>query len=79
MKEVKEEMKEEMILLENVSKKKKNPPDELAQHVSKNNSPRTNFSFQSSESHTVFSIIYMIQIRIFGPRDSAQCSKKTSA
>ena len=56
---------------------KKNPPDELAQHVSKNNSPRTNFSFQSSESHTVFSIIYTIQIRIFGPaRFGAVLQKK---
>ena len=61
------------------SKKKKfenppNPPDELAQNVSKNPF-RTNYSsiFSSKvQNLTVFSIIYMIRIRFFGPRELIQ-------
>ena len=50
------------------------PPDELAQNVSKKNSFRTNYSSFSSkvQNLTVFSIIYMIRIRFFGPRELIQ-------
>ena len=46
-----------------------NPPDELAQNVSKKNPFRTISPHFSSKVHnlTVFSIIYMIWIRRFGP------------
>ena len=55
MKDKRREMKEDMILLKNVSNQK-NPPDELAQHVSKK-SPSDelflHFSSESSESYRV--------------------------
>ena len=46
------------------------PPDELAQHVSKKSLSDELFLHFSSkvENLTVFSIIYMIRIRFFGPR-----------
>ena len=45
-----------------------NPPDELAQHVSKKNPFRTNYSSIFSakvQNLAVFSFIYMIRIRFF--------------
>ena len=77
---MKEKMKKEMkrgektFVLKNVSRAS-NPPDELAQHVSKKNPRRTNYSsFFSSkvQNLTVFSIIYMIRIRFFGPVELIQ-------
>ena len=47
-----------------------NPPDELAQNVSKKNPRRTNYSFifhAKVQNLTVSSIIYMTRIRFFGP------------
>ena len=54
-----------------------NPPDELAQNVSKKKKKpsRTNYSsiFSSKvQNLTVFSIIYMIRIRFFGPGELNQ-------
>ena len=52
-----------------------NPPDELAQHVSKKNPRRTNYSSIFSakvQNLTVFSFIYMIRIRFFGPGELNQ-------
>ena len=52
-----------------------NPPEELAQNASKKNPFRTNYSsiFPSKvQNLTVFSIIYMIRIRFFGPRELNQ-------
>ena len=51
-----------------------NPPDELAQNVSKNPF-RTNYSSNFSskvQNLTVFLIIYMIRIRFFGPGELIQ-------
>ena len=59
--------------LQNVSEPS-NPPDELAQHVSKQNHRRTNLSSifcKSSESGRI-SIIYVIPIRFYGPRELNQ-------
>ena len=52
-----------------------NPPDELAQNVSLKNPCRTNYSsiFSSKvQNLTVFSIIYMIRTRFFGPGELIQ-------
>ena len=52
-----------------------NPPDELAQNVSKKNPRRTNYSSIFSakvQNLTVFSFIYMIRIRFFGPGELIQ-------
>ena len=52
-----------------------NPPDELAQNVSKKNPFRTNYSsFFSAkvQNLAVFSFIYMIRIRFFGPQELIQ-------
>ena len=52
-----------------------NPPDELAQNVSKKNPFRTNYSSIFSakvQNLAVFSILYMIRIRFFGPRELIQ-------
>ena len=52
-----------------------NPPDYLAQNVSKKNPRRTNYSSIFSakvQNLTVFSIIYMIRIRFFGPGELIQ-------
>ena len=53
-----------------------NPPDELAQNVSKKKNPfRMNYSSIFSakvQNLTVFSIIYMIRIRFFGPGELIQ-------
>ena len=60
--------------MKNVSRPS-NPPDELAQNVSKKNPRRTNYSSIFSEkvqNLTVFSIIYMIRIRFFGPGELIQ-------
>ena len=68
-------MKEKMIFSKNVSRPS-NPPDELVQNVSKKkNRCRTNYSSTSSskvQNLTVFSFIYMIRIRFFGPRELIQ-------
>ena len=69
--------REENILfffLKNVSEPS-NPSDELAQKCFENNHFRTNYSsiFSSKvQNLTVFSIIYMIRIRFFGPRELVQ-------
>ena len=52
-----------------------NPPDELAQNVSKKNPFRTNYSSIFSakvQNLAVFSFIYMIRIRFFGPGELNQ-------
>ena len=52
-----------------------NPPDELTQNVSKKNPRRTNYSSIFSakvQNLTVFSFIYMIRIRFFGPGELIQ-------
>ena len=52
-----------------------NPPDELAENVSKKNLRRTNYSFIFSakvQNLAVFSFIYMIRIRCFGPGELNQ-------
>ena len=52
-----------------------NPPDELAQNVSKKNPRRTNYSSIFSakvQNLAVFSFIYMIRIRFFGPQELIQ-------
>ena len=52
-----------------------NPPDELAQHVSKKKKPSDELFLHFSskvQNLTVFSIIYMIRIRFFGPRELIQ-------
>ena len=74
---MKEKMKRErggFFLKKNVSEPS-NPPDELAQHVSKKNPRRTNYSsifLSKVQNLTVFSIIYMIRIRFFGPGELIQ-------
>ena len=70
-------MKEKMIIiifLKNVARPS-NPPDELAQNVSKKIPRRTIHSsiFSSKvQNLTVFSFIYMIRIRFFGPGELIQ-------
>ena len=64
-------MKEKMILLKNVSNQE-NPPDELAQKVSKTNRTKFSFFLSKVQNLTLFSIIYMIRIRFFGPRELIQ-------
>ena len=52
-----------------------NPPDELAQNVSKKNPFQTNYSSIFSakvQNLAVFSFIYMIRIRFFGPQELIQ-------
>ena len=52
-----------------------NPPDDLVQNVSEKNPSRTNYSSIFSakvQNLTVFSLIYMIRIRFFGPRELIQ-------
>ena len=51
-----------------------NPPDDLAQNVSKKSlSDELFFHFSSKvQNFTVFSIIYMIRIRFFGPGELIQ-------
>ena len=72
MRKKRKEMKEEMILSKNVSNQRKTP-DELAQNVSKKNPFPTKISFSSRvQNLTVFSIIYMIRIRFFGPGELIQ-------
>ena len=71
-------MKEKMIFL-NFSEPP-NPPDKLAQHVSKKNfSDELFLIFPSTvQNLTVFSIIYMIRVRFFGPRGLNQKGFRTA-
>ena len=58
-----------------------NPPDELAQNVSKKNPFRTNCSSMFSskvQNLTVFPIIYMLRIRFFGPGELIQKASGTA-
>ena len=76
---MKEKMKRDrgekcFFFLKNVSEPS-NPPDELAQNVSKKNPRRTNYSSIFSakvQNLAVFSFIYMIRIRFFGPQELIQ-------
>ena len=73
MKRDKDERKS-FFFLKNVSRPS-NPPDELAQNVSKKNPFRTNYSSIFSakvQNLAVFSFIYMIRIRFFGPQELIQ-------
>ena len=68
------EMKRGEFEQKNVSRPS-NPPDELAQNVSKKNPFRTNYSSIFSakvQNLAVFSFIYMIRIRFFGPQELIQ-------
>ena len=68
------EMKEKIFFKKNVPGHS-NPPDELAQNVSKKNPFRTNYSSIFSakvQNLAVFSFIYMIRIRFFGPQELIQ-------
>ena len=59
-----------MFLFEKMFQDPQTPPDASAQHVSNKNLRRTNYSsiFPSKNQNlTLFSIIYMIRIRFFGP------------
>ena len=58
------------MLLKNVSNQD-NPPDESAHNVSKK-SPSDEIVVRKFRILPVFSIIYMIRIRIFGPREMIQ-------
>ena len=67
--------KEIMIFLEKNVWEPSNPPDELAQHVSKKKSLSDALFLHFSskvQNLTVFSIIYMIRIRFFGPGELIQ-------
>ena len=69
------EMKEKMNFCQKKVSRPSNPPDELAQNVSKTNPFRTQYSsiFSSKvQNLTVFLIIYMIRIRFFGPGELIQ-------
>ena len=69
------EKKEKMIFFKKNVSEPSNPPDELAQNVSKKNPRRTNyFSIFSAkvQNLAVFSFIYMIRIRFFGPQELIQ-------
>ena len=63
----------ENLFLKNVSRPS-NPPDELAQSVSKKIPPGRIIPpfFSKVQNLTVFSIIYMIRIRFFGPGELNQ-------
>ena len=68
-------MKEKSFFFKKNVSEPSNPPAELAQNVSKKNPFRTNYSSIFSEkvqNLTVFSIIYMIRIRFFGPGELIQ-------
>ena len=67
MREKRREKTEEMISLKNVSNQK-NPPDEF----SHNDSIKITFGRTIRSNLTVFSVIYMIRIRIYGPRELIQ-------
>ena len=68
---MKEKMKDKIKDQEKMFENSPNPPGELAQNVSRKNPFRTNYSsiFSKVQNLTVFSIIYMIRIRFFGPRE----------
>ena len=73
MKRDKDERKEDFVLVKNVSEPS-NPPDELAQNVSKKirfGRIIPPFFFESSESDR-FPIVYMIRIRFFGSGELIQ-------
>ena len=73
-KETRSKRRDDFFLEENVSRPS-NPPDELAPHVSKKNPFRTNYSSIFSakvQNLAVFSFIYMIRIRFFGPGELIQ-------
>ena len=68
-------MKEKSFFFKKNVSEPSNPPAELAQNVSKKNPFQTNYSSFFSEkvqNLTVFSIIYMIRIRFFGPGELIQ-------
>ena len=67
---MREEKREDMLLLKNVSNQK-NPPDEFANNVSKK-IPFRRIFVRKFRFFLVFSIIYMIRTRIFGPRELIQ-------
>ena len=74
MKRDKDERKKFFFFPKNVSRPS-NPPAELAQNVSKKNPFRTNYSSIFSakvQNLAVFSFIYMIRIRFFGPQELIQ-------
>ena len=70
-----DERKDDFLFLKNV-REPSNPPDELAQNVSKKSfSDELLLIFPSKvQNLTVFSIIHMIRIRFFGPRALIQRS-----
>ena len=73
-------MKENTFFSKNVSRPS-NPPDELAQNVSKKipfGRIITPFFCKSSESDRFFSFIYMIRIRFFGPGELNQSGSGTA-
>ena len=68
-------MKEKVFFFAKNVSRPSNPPDELAQNVSKKNPFRTNYSSIFSakvQNLAVFSFIYMIRIRFFGPQELIQ-------
>ena len=68
-------MKENKIFSQKNVSGHSNPADEIAQHNSNKNPFRTNCSFifpSKVPNLTVFSIIYMIRIRFFGPGELIQ-------
>ena len=68
-------MKEKSFFFKKNVSRPSNPPDELAQNVSKKNPFRTNYSSIFSakvQNLAVFSFIYMIRIRFFGPQELIQ-------
>ena len=67
---MKEEMKENMVLLK-IVREPPNPPGKLAQQVS-NKSLMDVFVLRNLRIFPMFSIVYMIRIRIFVPRDLIQ-------
>ena len=67
---MKEKVKEKMIFSKNCLRTP-NPPDELVQNVSKKITLFLHFS-SKVQNLTVFSIIHMIRIRCFGPRELIQ-------
>ena len=72
--EKREEGKDDFFFEKNVSEPS-NPPDELTQNVSKKKSPSDELFLHFSakvQNLTVFSFIYMIRIRFFGPGELIQ-------
>ena len=65
-------MKEKMIFLRKNVSELSNPPDELAENVSEKNPCHSSIFPSKVQNLTVFSIIYMIRIRFFGPQELIQ-------